>query len=173
MFKCTFLLPGCDNDGSEFRLEKLEDALKEVSTIAGGFTAYPICGGGWGFGDDTKIEPMMPVVVVVENKATVARLRELVSYLCFDFHQDCIYFEVQEVDVEFVCALESSVPATIGEAVQKAEDVTVKSMCDKSCELGGQLPWQLVEFLGEAGCVVDEYTQKGVTSTVIRFPEGS
>jgi hypothetical protein len=38
-----------------------------------------------------------------------------------------------------------------------------------SCELGGQIPWYLVEMLRQIGAEVLEYRHRGTIATVVRF----
>jgi hypothetical protein len=104
--KVTILLPTHYNDGSVVEEYKLENALNRIADIGGGYTLDGVVCGAWRNPEtgDIKKETMQKVWVVV-NDAMVAPIfafRRLAGEFATYFNQECIYFEVEDVDVQFI-----------------------------------------------------------------------
>jgi hypothetical protein len=105
MKKVTILLPTHYNDGSIVEEYKLENALNRIADIAGGYTLDGIVIDCWQNPETcsprvAKRETMQKVWVVGTHMTE--QLHKLCQYFAVYFNQKCIYFEVGDVDVQFI-----------------------------------------------------------------------
>ena len=102
MKKITILLPTHYNDGNIVEEYKIENALNRIADIAGGFTLDGIAIGCWQNPAtcDIKRETMQKVWVVGTHMTE--QLHKLCQYFAVYFNQKRIYFEVGDVDVQFI-----------------------------------------------------------------------
>jgi hypothetical protein len=104
MKKVTILLPTHYNDGSLVEEYKLENALNRIADIAGGYTLDGLVTGCWRDPEtgNIKRETMQKVWVVTKKTGDQILLSNLAKKFAAYFDQQCIYFEVQDTDVQFI-----------------------------------------------------------------------
>lgn len=104
MLKVTVLIPVNFNNGMPIPQYVVDTALSTLTYIAGGLTDEGLVLGRYVMDDGTLATDRCHKVFVVIDADKLTVLRTWAANLCRACQQESIYFEVQEVQVEFVRA---------------------------------------------------------------------
>ena len=102
MIKVTVLIPVTYNDGTIIPHDKIDYALRNLRSICGGFTIEGRVVGEYMMDDVTVSRDCCNKVWVVVDATKLNQLRDWASSLCHVCKQESIYFDIQDVRVEFV-----------------------------------------------------------------------
>lgn len=102
-YKISLIFPKEDNNGKDITADH-PYLLERIMDIAGGYTLQDVKG-GW---KDTEgrmyLDSSIKVDTLVEENATITKLRDLASEACVLLKQECIFFSIQPLDVHFITA---------------------------------------------------------------------
>lgn len=100
--KCTFLLPLAYNNGTPVPPEVLTGLKDRLFEQFGGYTIAGTAEGTYRLADGTRADDRCLVVWVAVAPHRTPELRRVVAELAHELHQESIYFETSEPDVQFI-----------------------------------------------------------------------
>lgn len=101
MKKVTIVLPRDYNNGKLIPASVINDCLYKIRKLSGGYTKFDAIGT---YEKNEEIYHDRNIVIMtVVHDLVVDVLRILTSDFCKILEQECIYFEVSDCDVDFVC----------------------------------------------------------------------
>lgn len=102
MKKVTILIPTHYNDGRLIEEYKIENAFSAIASCVGGYTIDGTVEGCYRFEDGTPKREVSWKLWTVCGETEAIELRKAVHGMVALFQQECMYFEVQDTQVEFV-----------------------------------------------------------------------
>jgi hypothetical protein len=100
--KCLILLPTKFNDGQEVPASVFNGVLRCIEETLDCYSVGGLCDGVYKMDDGSKVRDRPVMVWAVVEPEKVEELRQLAARIAVMLKQESIYFEVTEVDFDFV-----------------------------------------------------------------------
>lgn len=100
--KCLLLLPTSYNDGTEVPFAEVSRAFMEIDRSFDGYSVGGFVDGKYKMADGTKAKDKSVVAWVIVNESQVEEVRTKAARIAAILKQEALYFEVTDVDQDFV-----------------------------------------------------------------------
>jgi hypothetical protein len=102
MHKVTILFPTKYNDGKSIPLDTIDVCLQQILAVEGGYTSHRVHGAYTMANGSVAYDELLSIIAFVPFTSQVDTLRNQARVFAKLLRQECIYFEVSEVEVQFV-----------------------------------------------------------------------